>query len=648
MKHYNLFDLRKIQLFTTKTVNDTVVKVLLILVMFFPSLTLLSQNEAKKWYFGYNAGLDFSTSPPTVLTNGALNTDEGSASISDAAGNILFYTDGVDVYNKSHVVMANGTGLFGDLSSTQSAIIVKQPGNTNIYFVFTQEELAGPDGFCYSTIDMSLAAGMGSVTIKNTLLHTPSCEKITAVRHCNGVDTWVVSHDWNSNNFRTYLVNSAGISTSPVISSVGAVVTNTGLTAYESLGQMKISPNGRKLGLAINNDPGGLAPFEMYDFDPSMGIVSNPVVLGTSEGNYGCEFSPDGTKFYGSRLLPYLQGGEIFQWNLCAGTAFAIAASKYTVTASSDFYGSLQVAPDGKIYIASLTQTLNVISNPNALGAACNLNSNGISVAPNSNLLGLPNFITSFFKPMPSFSVATSCQNVTFTPSPDYTTTAGCTASGYPVTGKFWNFGDPASGSSNTSTVNNPTHSYSGTGSYIPYLVVTTQCASDTFKMPITINASTASLSVAGTFTICKGDKKVYTASGANSYSWNTNANTAIVSLSPTITTSYTVTGTNTLNLCKSVKIFTVTVNTCTGLTNLEGGDYFFKVYPNPVSKQLILEADTKITITILNISGKIVLEGVYENGRYVFDMSDYGAGIYALKASSEKGSQTIRIVKSE
>ena len=83
-----------------------------------------SQNETKKWYFGNQAGLDFMTSPPTILTNGVINTVEGCATISDAAGNLLFYTDGITVYNKNHVVMANGTGLNGNSSSTQSAIII--------------------------------------------------------------------------------------------------------------------------------------------------------------------------------------------------------------------------------------------------------------------------------------------------------------------------------------------------------------------------------------------------------------------------------------------------------------------------------------------------------------------------------------------
>jgi hypothetical protein len=87
------------------------------------------------WYFGNGAGITFNSGTPIALTNGALVTIEGVATISDDLGNLLFYTDGVTVYNRNHTIMVNGTGLFGDISSTQSAIIVKQPGNTNIYYI---------------------------------------------------------------------------------------------------------------------------------------------------------------------------------------------------------------------------------------------------------------------------------------------------------------------------------------------------------------------------------------------------------------------------------------------------------------------------------------------------------------------------------
>ncbi|MFY8029734.1 MAG: hypothetical protein ACOVPB_11205, partial [Bacteroidia bacterium] len=98
--------------------------------------TLRAQGEANIWYFGQNAGLDFNSGSPVPLSNGAINTYEGCASIANSAGALKFYTDGITVWNANHTAMPNGTGLFGDPSATQSAIIVPKPGNPNIYYVF--------------------------------------------------------------------------------------------------------------------------------------------------------------------------------------------------------------------------------------------------------------------------------------------------------------------------------------------------------------------------------------------------------------------------------------------------------------------------------------------------------------------------------
>src|SRR5215203_2259557 len=89
-----------------------------------------SQKEFSIWYFGYEAGLDFNSGSPIPLTNGAIQTNEGCASISDANGNLLFYTDGVYVWNKLHLQMPNGFALYGGYSSSQSASILKRPGSS--------------------------------------------------------------------------------------------------------------------------------------------------------------------------------------------------------------------------------------------------------------------------------------------------------------------------------------------------------------------------------------------------------------------------------------------------------------------------------------------------------------------------------------
>ena len=73
-------------------------------------VTVSCAQQGNNWYFGAYAGLTFNTNPPTALTNGSLLSEEGCATMSDAQGNLLFYTDGQTVYNKNHLAMPNGTG----------------------------------------------------------------------------------------------------------------------------------------------------------------------------------------------------------------------------------------------------------------------------------------------------------------------------------------------------------------------------------------------------------------------------------------------------------------------------------------------------------------------------------------------------------
>ncbi|MBK9284637.1 MAG: T9SS type A sorting domain-containing protein [Sphingobacteriaceae bacterium] len=448
---------------------------------------LFAQNTTARWYFGAQAGLDF-MGPPTIMTNGMMSPWEGCASIANGAGALLFYTDGITVWNQTHAVMANGTGLFGNSSSTQSGVIVKQPGNTNIYYIFTVAAQGAANGLRYSIVDMNLAGGNGSVTVKNALIFTPSTEKITAVRHCNGLDVWVVTHDWLSANFRSLLLTSAGI-TSTVVTTLGPVhSTNTGNT----IGQMKASPNGRKLCLGMQYAP--FDTFHLCDFDNNTGVVSNLIDLGTGlyVWAYGVEFSPDGTKLYGGKY----GGGvtSITQWNVCAGSSAAIIGSAFTVaTGLPNQVFSFQTGPNGKIYVARIsTQQLGVINNPNVAGAGCNYVNLGQSTAPRNINLGLPNFVTSYLKAPPApYTYTTNpalvtCLTASFFAPPG--PTVNCSSSNYSITGYNWDFGDPPSGPSNTSTATNPTHTYPGPGTYSVTLITNFTCGADTVIIPVVVN----------------------------------------------------------------------------------------------------------------------------------------------------------------
>src|SRR2546421_1458715 len=112
--------------------------------LIFISLFSFGQKEANIWYFGKNAGVDFSSGAPVAITNGKLNTDEGCATICDkTTGQLLFYTDGITVYDRTHTAMPNGTGLKGNKSSTQSSVIVPKPGSATQFYIFTVDAQAG-------------------------------------------------------------------------------------------------------------------------------------------------------------------------------------------------------------------------------------------------------------------------------------------------------------------------------------------------------------------------------------------------------------------------------------------------------------------------------------------------------------------------
>jgi len=434
------------------------------------------------WYFGSFAGITFNSGSPVALTNGVLNTTEGVATISDNSGNLLFYTDGLTVYNRFHVIMTNGTGLFGDASSTQSAIIVQKPDEPNIYYIFTSDNDVGPNGICYSTVDMNASLGQGAVITKNVSLHTPSTEKLCAVRHCNNIDIWVISHDWGTNTFRAWSVNSAGVGVSTSWSNSGSVINGVSQSAY---GQLKASPNGRKLAACYyGTTTGGINKVELYDFDPSTGYVSNGVTLHNQLGLYGVEFSPDGRVLYAGT-----NQGLLLQWNLCAGTLPQIQSSRTTISNAGPFIGSIQRGPDGKIYVARNNTSLSVINNPNVVGLGCNYSDLSIPLMNRSSRMGLPNFASFYIQPQFTLSdPQINCTTASFS-VPVYQNT-DCLSQNVQYT-YLCNFGDGT-----TSTQQNPNHTYLLSGVYNVSVTITGPCTSTTLNKVVNIPPGGITVSV--------------------------------------------------------------------------------------------------------------------------------------------------------
>lgn len=459
---------------------------ILVFVIIASSQLMTAQLQASNWYFGDNAGVTFDpvTGVITPLLNGQLATDEGCASISDENGNLLFYTDGITVFDRNHLIMQNGQGLRGNPSSTQSAIIIPKPQDPDTYYIFTVDTSAtgGQDsGLHWYEVDMTANLGQGAVVTNvaspNNLISTCS-EKITAINH--GVNDEILvttlaqfnGFGTSFDTFYTFIVGPNGINPVPVRSQVSSTIQGGGRR-----GNLKISPDGQYM-VSCNMGSGTY----LYDYDQLTGVVSNERQLqfsGTNRSGYGVEFSPDSSLLYITASNdtggndPAAHSSTLFQFDM---TNPVPATSGIVIDTRQGYRGSLQLGIDKKIYRA-LSDTyvigrgfLGVINNPNVAGQGCNYQHDAIPLSGRVSRQGLPPFIQSFFA---LIDVEFTClgDNTSFEFDSDI-----------PPTLVNWDFGDGT-----TSNLENPTHVYSAAGIYDVVLTLTINGSVRTYRKSVQI-----------------------------------------------------------------------------------------------------------------------------------------------------------------
>lgn len=285
----------------------------------------------------------------------------------------------------------SNAGIVGDsgwIGIGPCNLAIPMPKSPNLIYYFSAQVTLK-----YTVVDMNLNNGNGQAILRNVELEPIPVEaKLAAVHHCNGSDVWLVGHRWLTDTFYAYLITDTGITNTPVISKIGPVYNTTG--GWQG-GRLKFSPNGNKLAFAaFGENP--RVPY-LFDFDKSTGVISNPVPLQADTGSAGAVcFSPDNSKLY-------IATGEgyILQYDLNAGSAAAIAASRKQVYYVFTSFASMQQGLDGKIYVSQMgtfhRNYLTVINNPNALDTLCNVQLNAIY------LNGAQNYLSSLLNTVDSY-----------------------------------------------------------------------------------------------------------------------------------------------------------------------------------------------------------------------------------------------------
>ncbi len=369
-----------------------------------------AQANFSNWHFGNGACLTFNAANVEACAESELYTDEGCSAISDQNGNLIFYTNGVFIWNKNHKKINPNQPLFGHLSSTQSVQIVAHPSKANQYFLFTVSEKADYNGFNYHLIEVmdqntnQRISNKGLVTPdisstqtikiikKNQTLSRSVCEKLIAAPHADQKSVWIITHIWNSNGFIAYLLDSKGKIKQKVISEAGAWHKNLKkFNKSESIGQMKVSPNAKRLALAISYRED--APIELFTFNNTTGKIELEQALSSKGNAYGIEFSPDNSKLY----VSYLEGPQtLVQYDLHQS---GLKTTLFVNDNEEISYGALQLGPDQKIYLTKTTTFMDVIESPNASGKSCNFKLSKINLRTKFGVYGLPSKPINTFRP---------------------------------------------------------------------------------------------------------------------------------------------------------------------------------------------------------------------------------------------------------
>jgi|GEM_PF-4704777 len=160
--------------------------------------------------------------------------------------------------------------------------------------------------------------------------------------------------------------------------------------------------------------------------------------------------------------------------------------------------------------------------------------------------------------------------------------------------------------------------------------------------------ASTFSLNVSTTTLLCTGETATLYATGAQNYTWTGVNVTPGVTVSPVVTTIYTVTGQN-ADGCLKTATLNLEVSECTGLKRNENPDLSFTVFPNPTQDIFFLDkyfSGKEITVEIYTTLGQKVYKTNISQERVSFSLGAYPKGIYIVKLSSGRITGYQKIIK--
>lgn len=469
---------------------------------------LYAQLHDYNWMMGYSGGEGTDTTNEYGLTRIKFEEEsiqvldqqsQGDAffwpnniSFSDHSGELFCYSNGEAVYNRLNEVMEGGEDWHEEehplgWRSPQLALILPFFNSDSIYaFInsatnsfpgLTPNSNSAGEGILFSIIDQTENNGLGKVILRKEEISQDTLDfgKLSACRHANGWDWWVIVARYTLNEFHRFLLTPNGLEW------VGTQQIGEG--GILGLGQAFFTPDGNKH-IRYNSVGGGEQDhLSIYDFDRCTGLLSNPRQEAFDQfgGGGGAAVAK------GSRYLYLGAGIHLYQYDLWADGILSTRTQVAEYDGFIDFnpttFYQSQRGPNGKIYICGGvgTRYMHVIHNPDDPCPNCRIEQRGVEL-PTFNAGSVPNFPNYRLGPIDGSPCDTlGIDNIplsrwryeqdTLTPF----TVQFYDLSDYEPATWSWDFGE---GSSSTDTL--PAHTFPGPGTYEVCLTVSNANGSDT------------------------------------------------------------------------------------------------------------------------------------------------------------------------
>jgi hypothetical protein len=322
--------------------------------------------------------------------------------VCDKNGQLLLYATGCDVVNADGEIIENGQKITPDnwlwdggycpdyYPFQRSLLFLTDPATDSLYYLISSGYLPTNEWGIICNRVFASRMSASKVYERNMLITQDTIYdgQLTACRHANGRDWWVVLNKTNTNRYFTYLLDPLGFRLWRT-QDIGVAASWKGTGS----GQAVFSPDGTKYVRHCYD-----VDLLVFDFDRCIGELSNAKQVNIEHNDeyvltQGVSISPNSQ-------YAYVFGGKYcYQVDLLAAdlqssvTEVAVWDGTLTNTLWPTYFAQAALAPDGKIYVScpGSNQTMHIIHNPDAKGKSSNLEQHGLWLPYSWNTDATPN-----------------------------------------------------------------------------------------------------------------------------------------------------------------------------------------------------------------------------------------------------------------